>query len=439
MTGRLERPKAKSRQREPHFAGPEPEYTRRDLADRATVVFSLMNFRGLCVQQDGLEPFDLRLDAYKTGHHYYATWIVHGANGVPRKMEIDVELFDFDHVLELSHSVIQRVEYLVENTEFKSEALADPELLERLKLLNAELYMKRISTGRTNLRDVFAELLAGTGPPSIIVGGAMRLVPWELTTPDGAIGVAGMLGSRAHLVGATHSEPIRTVSGRPVYRPKSRLNILGVNDAVRIRTIGNMSLTGAEAEAELIKNPGSRAWGSIAPALEAGADKTLFFEHFGLDGYDLVHVFAHCDYDAGVFRLGVSDKVDVTRSDFNQYDVRFPSKAFHFLNLCQGAPTPNRKEYAFVDYLALQQDAGGVVAPLTSVRSSAAVAMARAFYARFLPDDPDGFGRSASEAIMSARTALWEQGEATGYLYRAFGRHDLVLGPVAKILEAENV
>ncbi len=391
------------------------------------------------MKQDGLEPFDLRLDAYRVGHRYHARWAVAAPDGSAPHLEIDFALFDFEQVLKLSHEVIQRVETLVYDTDFRREALSDPELLRRLGDLNAELYTKRMSEDRTNLRKIFEDLFAAKPTPSIIVGGAMRLVPWELTTPDGLAGVDGMLGSRAHIVGSTQSEPLRNTDGLQIYRPRPRLNVVGVGDHVRVRAIGNMALTGAQTESLLARSPGPGASGSIAPVLKPGDDMKPFFDHFGMEGYDLVHIFAHCDYEVGAFRLGVSDKVDVTRNDFNAHDARFPSRAFHFLNVCQGGPSAERKEYAFVDYLALQQDAGGVVAPLTSVRSAAAVTMASEFYSLFLPTGPGAAGRPAAEAIMDARRTLWAQGEATGYLYRAFGRHDLVLGPVEKLLEAENV
>jgi len=403
------------------------------------VVFSSLNFRGRCVKQEGLEPFDLRLDAYRTGLRHHATWAVHAPDGSTTRAEFDVEVYDLEHVLELSNKVIRRIEFLVEKTDFRMEALSDPDLLKCLGELNAELYTKRVAEDRTNLREIFAGLLATRPKPSIIVGGVMRLIPWELTTPDAMTGVAGMLGSRALIVGSTGGEPRRNPDGLAVYRPKRRLNMVGVGDDIRVRAIGNMALAGAAQEAAMATQPGKRASGVIAPVLQAGDSKKPFFDHFPIEGYDLVHVFAHCDYRSSAFRLGVSDSVDVTRHDFNDHDVRFPSRAFHFLNVCRAAPTAGRREYAIVDYLAVQQDAGGVVAPLTSVRSKAAVSMASEFYARFLPPAADAFGSSAAEAISGARDALSARGEATGYLYRAFGRHDLVLGPVDKIVEAENV
>lgn len=390
------------------------------------------------MSQSGLQPFDLRLDAFKAGVDYFAVLTVHQPGGGTTRR--DVDLFDFQQTLDLSRRVLDRVEQLVDGGRLRRDALAEPELQSHLDALNAALFAIRLTTSGETLREVFRRVLDTDRPPAILVGGAMRLVPWELTTPDYVQGPDGFLGSRAHITGSTDPEPgASRVDGTAVYRPRRRTNVLGVGDAVRLRAIGNMALDDAAAEARLVRAPNGITTGVVAPTLNPGAAKAPFFNHFGLTGYELVHVFAHCDYDAAGFALAVSDDVDLNRGDFDRHEVMFPGGAFHFLNVCCGAPTPTTQTFSFLEYMARQQMAGGVLASLTSVRSAAAVAMATEFYRAFLPGRPDVYGASAAEALLQARRALWDQDEAAGYLYRTFGRQDTVLGPLAKLLEAENV
>jgi len=390
------------------------------------------------VPQSGLQPFDLRLDAFESGVRYFAALTVHESNGGTTRR--DIELFDFRHTLSLSRRVFARVEQLIARGSLTREALVEPDLQMHLAELNTALFAIRLTASGETLRDVFKRVLGIGRTPGIIVGGAMRLVPWELTTPDHANGPDGFLGSRAHITGSTDPEPGgKSSDGAPIYLPRRRTNILGVEDAVHLRAIGNMALEDAAAEARLVNAPNGMTTGVVAPSLTPGAAKVPFFDHFGLTGYELVHVFAHCHYDGGGFALAVSNDVGISRRDFDRHEVMFPGGAFHFLNVCSGAPTPATETFSFLDYMVLQQMAGGVLASLTSVRSTAAVAMATEFYRAFLPAQPNVYGATAAEALMQARRALWERDEAAGYLYRTFGRQDTVLGPLANMLEAENV
>ncbi len=390
------------------------------------------------MKQAGLQPFDIRLDAIPVGiGDFHGCVTVYKSEGETTRTSFDI--FDFQHALDLSRAVFRRVEALVRKTEFRREALSDPNLLDALAALNSALYAIRVGDGGDRLRDIILSVLAGSATPTLIVHGAMRLIPWELTTPEGDPTSSPLLGARAHIVGSTDSEiSVDVFGGRAAYRPKPRTNVVGISDPIRLRAIGNTALEGAPDEADLVVAPNVMTTGTVAPRLLKGDSKKAFFDHFGGTDYDLVHVFAHCRYTGREFKLKVSDDVDLSRADFFSHEVEFPHNAFHFLNVCNGAPAPDNHSFSFVEYLAKQQAAGGMLASLTSVRSTSAVAMATAFYKEFLPSSAGLTGSSAAEALMRARESLWNQDFAAGYLYRTYGRQDYVLQSLTKMLEAAN-
>jgi hypothetical protein len=390
------------------------------------------------VKQVGLQPFDLRLDAMPVGQDYHGALTVHGPGGGSTRDRIYI--FDFQQVIDLSGAVFRRVGELVNAGEFSRASLADASLVSLLNRLNLSLYGIRVAEDGRTLRDVMMRVLSGPSLPTMIVSGAMRMIPWELTSPERSSDSGEMLGGRMHIVGSTDPEVrLNSLGGRAGYRPKPRTNVLAIPNPIRLRAIGNTALDGAAAEALLVKAPNMMTTGSIAPELVRGGPKDPLFSHFGPLGYDLVHVFAHCDYEGREFRLRVSDSVDLSRTDFFEHEAAFPTNAFHFLNVCNGAPNPDNRTFSLLDYLAKQHYAGGVLASLTPVRSTAAVAMASAFYAGFLPQSNQHPGRSAADALMAARLELWDQDLAAGYLYRTYGRQDVTLQPVDKILETANV
>jgi hypothetical protein len=199
-------------------------------------------------------------------------------------------------------------------------------------------------------------------------------------------------------------------------------------------------LARAQEECNVVTRPSPIVVGRLAPAIKSRHEERDFFHHFNSEGYEIAHFFCHCSYDVDGFVLTVSTDYPLKSGAFHEYRARFPDSAFHFVNVCAGAPTPENRQRSFLEYLYDQQRANSVVASLISVRSAEAVDMARAFYDGYLPKTASESGRSAAEALWEARQQLLKSPSCSpvGYLYRVYGRPDARLVPLELHMEARN-
>lgn len=353
-------------------------------------------------------------------------------------MKLVAKPYNYPRMVDLAHEVYKRLNDLVHDTPFNAEALEDSKLRQAFDPLNSLLFATKFPAIGRSLGSILAEVFANHDRVLLSVNDEIGMLPWELTSL--APGTP-RLGSFVHIYGSL---------AKPDLTPEqltasSGLEVGAVTGAgrgprtfeggLRIRGAGDLRLVGAAAEETLIQNPGGITTGSIAPWVSGKATEAAFFSHFGAAGYEIVHFFSHCNYDKNGFLLSVSHQYELGILEFNQHNAEFPQNAFHFLNVCSGAPSPAVRYRSLVEYVDRQQSAGGLIASLIAVRSHAAEEMAKEFYARFLPKDANSSGLPASEALAEARNALWSQGLAAGYLYRAYSRPDAVLVPLEKQLD----
>ena len=383
-----------------------------------------------------IPPCDVELEAIQRDDKSYRITLrlrtpLH--NGWPAKLV--AAPYNYPRLVDLAKKVYVTLNRLVRETQFTPAQLDDGDLRRDLEPLNNLLYGTRFPEVNRTLGEILQEVIDESKTPILVsVNDEIGQLPWELTslapgTPPLASFVQ-IYGSLTHRSEATTEElnlggmlEVGVVTGAG----RAPLTFEG---GLRIRGAGDHMLADAAAEDHLIRNPGGITTGSVAPPVSSRATETAFFSHFGPAGYEIVHFFSHCSYDANGFMLTVSNTYNLGILHFNSHRAEFPRNAFHFLNVCSGAPNPATRHRSFVEYVDRQHDAGGLVASLIAVRSNAAVEMAREFYARFLPKAPGDSGLPAADALAGARDTLWARGMAAGYLYRAYGRPDAFLVPI---------
>ena len=391
-----------------------------------------------------LPPCDVELEAIQRDDRSYRITLrlrnpLHA--GWPAKLVADP--YNYPRMVELSHEVYATLNQFVSETQFAPGQLNDARLKKHLEPLNNLLYGMRFPEVNRSLGEILAEVIVRRKPLLLSVNNEIGMLPWELTSLAPGTPLLGSLlqiyGSLAHKHEAASEElNLDGILEVGAVKGASRAP-LTFETGLRIRGAGDHRLAGAAAEEALILNPGGITTGTIAPWVSSKATEPAFFSHFGPAGYEIVHFFNHCRYDANGFMLSVSNKYNLGILDFNSHRAEFPRNAFHFLNVCSGAPSPATRHRSLVEYVVRQHSAGGLIASMIAVRSNAAVEMAREFYARFLPKEHGSSGLPAVEALSGARDALWNNGMAAGYLYRAYGRPDAFLVPIdAQLARGEH-
>ena len=391
-----------------------------------------------------LPPCDVELEAIQRDDRSYRITLRLRASlheGWPAKLV--AEPYNYPRLVELAYEVYGRLNKLVSKTQFDPAQLNDQELRKYLEPLDNLLYGMRFPEVNRSLGEILAEVIARTKPVLLSVNDEIGMLPWELTSLAPGAPLLGSLvqiyGSLAHAdEGASEQLNLGGILEVGKVKGAGRAP-LTFDGGLRIRGAGDRRLAGAAAEEALIVSPGGITTGTIAPWVTTKATEPAFFSHFGAAGYEIVHFFSHCRYDANGFMLSVSNAYNLGIMHFNSNRAEFPRNAFHFLNVCSGAPNPATRHRSLVEYVDRQHSAGGLIASLIAVRSNAAVAMAREFYERFLPKAHGSSGLPAVEALAAARNALWSRGMAAGYLYRVYGRPDAFLVPLdARLARGEH-
>jgi len=389
--------------------------------------------------QRPIPPVDLRLEAFTLG---VTTRIVLFIRDTPwPELSDRLTAISYNHarLIELSGRVYQHLQRLVAKLQpFGFDAFDDPELRTDLGDLNTLLYgMSFPAVGKTLAEVIEAVSAHHPGRPTLAVNSDLGLVPWEVTSPDLKIERRRMLAHRLNICGMLSG--LDEAPSESLYAPRPFTwgrAPLTYGDTLNIYAAGDHSLTLAADEDALVRAPGGFTTGKVAPPVSTPADEADFFAHFRGHGYEIAHFFSHCSYDQNGFKLYVTTTYPLGVMDFHRHHAMFKANAFHFLNVCSGAPRPQTRGKSLVEFVD-GQAAGGVIASLIDVRSSAAVDLAKAFYAQFLPKTPGETGPPASEALWAARERLAEDGRAAGYLYRAYGRPDAYLTPRA-VRQAEK-
>lgn len=341
--------------------------------------------------------------------------------------------YNFGRVEALAADVYRRIHTLVDTGPFTPQSLADPQLAALLSDLGTHLFGIRFSQHGLTLGELMSRVIAETadGTPLVSVDPVLGQIPWELTRlpdhPDRP------LGDLVHVCGSLEGSP----GDDDVHEGLLAVSAIGAGrrahpfeGSVEIRAAGDRALAGGDEEAAYLDGARGTMVARVAPAVRAPADEAPFFGHFGAEGYDIVHLFAHCAYDQDGFVIGVTESYELGTLRFKQHGAAFRPGAFHFLNVCSGAPTPANRTRSLVEYVQGEQGAGAVLATLATVRSRSAWHMARAFYEAFLPPTPGVAGPPAVAALAQARRSLLAEGNAEGYLYRMYGRPDVRLVPL---------
>lgn len=384
----------------------------------------------------GLGPADVRLSMTRTGLNDHALSIKVSQRG--RRTELhSATLFNIRNLQAIATDLIDQLNVLINDDSLTLEALEDPLLVDTLGRLNAAVFAARIAGSQEDLGDLLERVLKRSEtPPYIVIDLDAGMFPWEFMSPARTDGIDHMLGSRAYIVGALDPAPAskrsplgiakRLKTRRATGRGRSTFSSSG---SLRLRGVGHIALRDAQDEERLILNPPSPlASGTMSPAITNLNEEAEFFIDLRKGEYDVVHVFAHCGYRARSFELEVSTGWPLAHNRFDHHRARFPEHAFHFLNVCEGAPTPATLGASFLEYVHRRHGASGIVASLAMLRSRSAAAMATAFYSEFLPQ-PQTPGAPAAAALFRARQALRARGLADGYLYRMFGRGDVAHVP----------
>jgi hypothetical protein len=377
---------------------------------------------------------DIRVESVRASVPQRITITVAGTDGY----KAVAEPYDYPRLLQLAQAVYAEINIQIKTNKFGKAAFSEGPLVVLMRELNNKLYALRFTNRRGNLGELLTSLMASRSRPvTIAVDGEIGLLPWELTSPNCEPERSEMLGTKAYIVGdlGGSSEPVLDCQEVPTTRVRGRAQ-LTFDSVLKIRAAGNASLEAADEEREIVEGPGPFAEGSVAPEVTAQREEASFFTFFGGEGYQIAHFFCHCDYNTQGFYLQVSRNYSLGSPTFDQHRAEFKENAFHFVNVCAGAPTPNTKGRSFLDYLSRQQQAGGILASLTNVRSRHAVELARAFYNAYLPKTASEPGMSAAEALWEARRGLASSGSLAGYLYRVYGRPDTYLVPLEQQKES---
>jgi hypothetical protein len=346
-----------------------------------------------------------------------------------------VATYNFEIIATISSALFLHINAAVARGEFSCGVFASGKIRKWLTDLNTHLYALRVRDTDLNLGQLISLATETVNEPiRFVVGRQLETIPWEITSPGRTTG-AKMLGSLAFVCGNLFDVDDQTDSDRNVV--SRRAVEIPFEDAVHIRAAGDDRLAGANDEESFIRRPAAIATGTIAPHISSSlpASEADFFQHFAPDKYGVVHIFSHCDYpdQTAGFRLHVSSAYPLGVTAFYRNNAFFQPRAFHFLNVCSGAPTPANRRKSLVEYMASQQNAAAIIASLVTVRSDAAVEMARAFYRHFLPAKSGTAGRSIADAMFMARQELWHRGIPAGFLYRAYGHPETRLSPARPI------
>ncbi|NIY95769.1 MAG: CHAT domain-containing protein [Oceanospirillaceae bacterium] len=166
----------------------------------------------------------------------------------------------------------------------------------------------------------------------------------------------------------------------------------------------------------------------FAPEIDDIDGRKDFFQWIGAAGYDGLHFYCHCRYPPEKFEveIEVSNNATLTLCDLRA-DLMLDGSAFAVLNVCEAGPSPENRGGSFVEYLALEQGIGAIVATLAPARADDAAHFANEFYVSWLGRVGSIKTARMGEALFRVRQELLNDNLLTAHLYRIFGQADIYL------------